>query len=406
MITAIIILSIVIVALLGLCFLVNRRANSESVARVMAEQQLNDLRTENARLEERVLQQGREAERVATESENRFKALAADIMQTSTKVLQEQNSVGLRSALDPVKADFEAFRRVFNEHTKSVAAAREVFDGQIKNLMESNGAVGREARALTEALKGNTRVQGHWGEMMLQNILERCGLVCGRDFETQQTVNDDEMHRLRPDVVINCSNERKLVVDSKTSLTDFIRMLNADNDDARRKAAIAHVASVRKHIGELREKQYQKSVLGSVDFVLMFIPNESALSTAIDLAPEISDEARKAGVYLVSPSMLLMVLGMVENMARREKQDRNAEEIANRATLMLDKLQTFLTNMTAVDKAISETRAAWDEAHKVLCTGTGNLMSQVRKLQTLGARSRKTLPSVFTENTNEESQDA
>lgn len=370
---------------------------AERSARTSAEQALGALKVEYARLEERFQQSTAQHERLERESEERFRSLANKVLMESASNLQRQNSVGIAEALRPVKENFELFRQTFSDRTERDAAERMAFSERIRDLMELNATVSRETRRLTDALKGNSKAQGDWGEMILQTILEHCGLQEGREFVTQTTFTDADGGRLRPDVVINYTDGRKIVVDSKVSIQSYLHMVECDSEESRRSFAKEHVVSVRKHIAELRGKNYQALVgKAQVEFVLMFIPHEGAYLSAMQLGgDDLWQTAYASNVLIVSPTHLMGVVRLVEQMWRHDRQDRNAQEIARQAGAMLDKLRGFLEDMDRIDKSLNDARSSWNDAFSKLTTGNGNLISRAKRLGELGAKAKKALPARY-----------
>ena len=232
--------------------------------------------------------------------------------------------------------------------------------------------------------------------MILENILERCGLRRGQEYVVQAGVCTDSGRRLRPDVVINYTEGRKIIVDSKVSIQHYLAMLDAADESGRRTFGREHVASVRKHIAELRDKSYQDYIGDArADFVLMFIPHEGAYLTAMQLDPDLWESAYQAGVLIVAPTHLMGVVRLVEQMWRHDKQNRHALEIARQAGLMLDKLRGFLDDMDKMDRAIASSREAWNDAYGKLTGGTGNLIGRALRLEELGAKAKKALPDRY-----------
>lgn len=354
-------------------------------------------REECARLQERVAALASENERIAVahersekEAEQRFADIAARTLAGNAESLRLQSSATLAEVLAPMKENLENFRKAFTERYDREAAERFSLSEKVGELARLNYAIGQETRRLTDALKGNSGVQGDWGEIMLDNILEHAGLRRGVDYKVQQSVTDAEGRRLRPDVVISYTGDRKLIIDSKVSIQDYLAMLRADDESMRSRYARAHVASVRKHVSELKNKSYQDIVDGGkVDFVLMFIPHEGAYMAAMSLDESLWQTAYDSRVLIISPTHLLSIVRLVEQMWRRDRQDRNAEEIARQAGLLLDKLRGFTEDMDRMDRSLVAAREAWDAAFSKLTKGPGNLMSRAASLQALGASPRK-----------------
>lgn len=338
-------------------------------------QRLAAARVENARLEERLHQQTQEQARLVAESEARFKALASGVLMQSTGTLQKQNAVALDAALKPVKDNLELFREVLNT--------------RVRDLMELNRTVGDEARRLTDALRGNnTREQGIWGEIVLENILQRCGFQRGREYQVQVVKATDEGATVKPDVVVNFPDGHCIVIDSKVSVKDYLAMLEAPDAPSRAEAGQRHVRSVERHIAELRGKKYQDWLgKAKLDYVFMFIPNEGAFVAAMQLKPELWETAHAAGVVIVSPAHIIAVMRLVEQIWRHDRQEKNAEEIARQASAMLDKFAAFVEDMNKVQRALATAQNAWNEANTKL-TGRNSLLDRARNLSSLGPGSK------------------
>lgn len=391
MIISVIILAVVAAVFLAL-YLQSRGRLSAS------EEALGAARTELARLEERLRNLTSEQTRINAEAEERFRNIAGRVLMSNSEQLREQNRSSLADMLAPVKADLDRFSRLVVERYDREAGERLSLGERIKDLVQLNHTIGQEARRLTDALKGNAKVQGDWGEMILDNILERSGFRRGLDYTVQETVTDGTGARLRPDVVISYTEGRKLVIDSKVSIQDYLAMLNAETDESRERHARAHIASVRGHIAELARKSYQDAVgSAKVDFVLMFVPHEGAYLAAMNLDNTLWQTAYDSHVLIISPTHLMSVIKLVEQMWRHDKQNRNAQEIARQAGAMLDKLRGFVDDMDRIDASLNNARAAWNGAFAKLSTGPGNLIARAQKINSLGARSKKELPDRYTD---------
>ena len=356
------------------------------------------LAVENARLQERIERLQQEHERLDNETATRFRAIAGEILLNNSRALASQNISNLQEVLAPMKENLEQFRRNFTERYDREASERFSLRDRIGELMELNRHIGIETRRLTDALKGSPQIQGQWGEMILDNILEHAGLRRGEDYTVQESVTSDEGARLRPDVVINYTGGRKIIIDSKVSIQAYLAMLDADDSDRREAMAKAHIASVKKHVEELRSKSYQDFVgREKADFVLMFIPHEGAFIAAMNLDKSLWEKAYDSRVLIISPVHLLSVIKLVEQMWRQEKQNNNALEIARQAGLMLDKLRGFLEDMDKIDRSINGAREAWNNAFSKLTSGNGNLVGRASRLKDLGARAAKELPCRYTD---------
>ncbi len=339
----------------------------------------------------------RELARRAAADDERFGNIARKALADNAETLMKNNAGGLAAVLDPVKENLEAFRRVMAERSERDAAERASLSDRLRELMDLNATIGRETQRLTDALRGNAKVQGDWGEMMLDNILERCGLRRGIDYTLQETTRNDEGRALRPDAVINYAEGRKIIIDSKVSIQSYLTMLNADSPDRRTAAAREHVMSVRKHVAELQAKNYQDCLAegDTLDFVLMFIPHEGAYIAAMQLDDTLWENACDSRVMIISPTHLMSVMKVIEQVWRHDRQNKNALEIARQGGAMLDKLRGFLEDMDRMDRAINTGREAWNSAYAKLATGNGNLMSRAAALRDLGAKARKDFPERY-----------
>ncbi|MDE6270117.1 MAG: DNA recombination protein RmuC, partial [Muribaculaceae bacterium] len=336
-------------------------------------------------------------------AEQRFRALANEVLLANSQALGRDNRRSIDEALAPMAERMREFEKSFRETYSAEARERFSLADRVRELVELNRTIGSETRRLTDALKGNTRMQGDWGEIILENILERSGLQQGREYEVQQVVHSADGRTLRPDVVVNYPDGRCVVVDSKVSVSAYLNMLDADSDDARRTAAKAHLASVRAHIQELKQKNYQ-DLTGQrhCDFVMMFIPHEGAYMAAMQLDAELWQYAFDSRVLIVSPTHLMAVIKLVEQLWRNDRQSRNAVEIAREAGRMLDKLSGFLADLEKIDSGLNTARRAWDAAHNKLCSGTGNLVGRAERMRAMGAKAGKELPPSFRPAADEE----
>lgn len=348
------------------------------------------LQGRNARLDERI--------KAAGTAEQRFAELAARSLAANAENLRRQSTNSLAEVLAPMKENIEAFRRTVADTYTREARERFALGDKVRELIDLNRTIGSETRRLTDALKGNSRFQGDWGETILSNILSSAGLREGYEYRLQQSITDADGRRLRPDVILTYSPGRTIVIDSKVSIQAYFDMLNAADDDSRARCARAHITSVKKHIAELGTKNYQQNTDGETfDYVLMFIPHEGAFLAAMDLDHTLWETAMASRVLIIAPTHLMAVVKLIEQMWRQEKQNRNALAIADEAGRLLDKLMGFTADMQAVNKALGNAQAAYNAAYSKLSDGPGNLINRARKLQTLGAKARKQLPPDITD---------
>ena len=353
----------------------------------------SSLRAENATLTERLRQMESEAPRRQQADADRFRSLAAELMESNSRMLDERHRSELNRILDPLKADIESFRRSVTECYNTEMREHHSLRDRIRELAEINLTIGREAKDLSTALRGGGRVQGDWGEVVLETILEKSGLRRDEEFKVQQTFHDADGHTVRPDVVVYYPDGRCVVVDSKVSLTAFMDMTTTDDAERQKKLSMRHVQSVRSHLGELRRKNYQ-DIAGEAktDFVIMFIPNEPAYVEAMRADPSLWQEACDSRVIIASPTHLVTALKLIEQLWRQERQARHAIEIATEAGKMYDKFAGFAADMDTIGKAMDRARTAYDAAMNKLSTGRGNLTDRARALRDMGARTSRQLP--------------
>lgn len=324
--------------------------------------------------------------------EERFRLLANEVLTANSRQLRADNETKMNEILKPLHQNLADFQRSFVEMQNRNARQNGSLQENIRQLIQLNDNIGRETRELSAALRGNNRMQGQWGEMILRNILEKSGLRPGQDFSLQASINDDSGNRLRPDATIQFPDGRVLVIDSKASLTSYMEMVQC-TDEARCKALERqHALSIKNHINELRDKKYQDYVGRSqIDFVMMFIPNEGAYLAALNADATLWEYAYDQRVIIVSPTHLMSVVKLVEQSWRQDLQNRNAEQIAQEGGRLIDKLSGFLQDMQRVETSLGNAQKAYDSALTKL-KGQGGLISKAEKLRQLGAKSNKPLP--------------
>lgn len=366
--------------------------------------ELEEARIENARLKEKIGNVEAFNNSVREETKAQFKSLAADIFSLQSEKFKEANETRLSEILNPLKEDIKDFKRRVDDTYMNSSKERTLLGEQMKRLMELNMSIGKEARDLTEALSGNTKVQGDWGEMVLETILVKSGLVEGENYFVQRTKNDDgtqikndDNGRLRPDVVVALPDKKCIVIDSKVSLTAYVNYINADNEDDRQHFGKAHLLSVRSHLKELETKRYQDFVgVGNddrIDYVLMFIPNEHAYMAAMTLDNNLWMEAYEKRVVIISPAHVISTLRLIAQLWTRDKQTKNALKIAEEGGKLYDKFVGFVNDMQTVEQSLGKASEAYASAMSKLHTGRGCIVSKVENLKKLGAKTSKTLPS-------------
>ncbi|MCM1310712.1 MAG: DNA recombination protein RmuC [Bacteroides sp.] len=325
--------------------------------------------------------------------EQRFREIAAALLNESQEKLSASNSAKLTDLLSPLQKNIEAFNRTIDDKYAREASERGALREKIDELRSLNESLGREARQLSDALRGNSKVQGDWGEMILETLLVQAGFTEGREFQTQMSVRNDAGANIRPDVVVNFPDGGCVVIDSKASLTAYVNFTVAESETARSAALTAHIASVRAHVRELAAKNYQEYVgrERKLDFVMMFIPNEGAYIAAMQGDPGLWQEAYDRQVLIISPTHLFSVLKLIRQMWRHDDQTRNALLIADEAGKLYDKFAGLYKDMEDLGKNIEKVSAGHVAAMRKLNDGPGNLVGKVEKLREMGAKTSKKL---------------
>lgn len=331
-----------------------------------------------------------EISKVKDEFSREFENISNRILKMQREDFDKEQRASLSVLLNPFQTQIRDFRDLIektnlkNENDKG-ALSKELLE--LKNL---NATLSKNADDLTNALKGNTKVQGDWGEHMLKDILDMAGFLEGTDYQMQFNVKGENGENLRPDCVINLPNGKKLIVDSKVSISAYIDFIREENPDRKKEFLKNHIASVKKHIAELSSKEYQK-YLSDFEFVFMFIPNEQAYIEALKCDNCIYDNAYKANVAITTPSSILPILRTVKNLWNIEKQNQNASVIAEKAGRLYDKLVGFVENMKKIDKGLISAKNAYDEAFNQLSDGRGSAISIAEDMKAKGARTIKSI---------------
>jgi DNA recombination protein RmuC len=321
-----------------------------------------------------------------------FKVLATDVMQLHGEKFSKQNKEQIDAVLAPLREKLGEFQQgIQTAHTESTKE-RATLAEQIRQLTESSAKMTSETSNLTRALKGEAQTQGAWGEMILASILERSGLRGGEEYIVQGHINTEDGQRVRPDVIVNLPGGQRIVVDSKLSLVAFDAYVSAEEETVRVGALARHLDSMRGHIKTLASKEYHIAAGSQLDYVIMFVPIEGALSTALHAEPNLTGFAVDNNVAIATPTTLMMCLRTVANVWQVERRNRNAEAIADRAGRLYDKLVGFVADMGLLGDRLNQARGSYDAAMGKLSTGSGNLIRQVHQLKDLGARTNKSLP--------------
>ncbi len=332
-----------------------------------------------------------------------FKNLANEILEDKSRRFTDMNKEHLGALLSPLQDHIREFQRTISSTYASESRERATLGEQIRHLTELNQQITREASNLTSALKGQSKTQGDWGELILEQILERSGLVRGTHYAVQQSMKADDGKQLRPDVIIMLPDNKQLVIDAKVSLTAYAEYCKADDPVLQQQFLDQHIDSLRRHMKGLSEKNYQNLYkLQSVDFVLMFVPLEPAFVLAVKNDIALFNDAFDRNIVVVTTSTLLATLRTIGSIWRQENQSRNAMEIARKSGELYDKFVAFLEDLKSVGDRLQSARDSYDVAVSKLSTGRGNLMRRARELKEMGAKANKTLPAHFAEESQED----
>ncbi|ABF14028.1 DNA recombination protein RmuC [Candidatus Palibaumannia cicadellinicola] len=319
------------------------------------------------------------------ELSSQFENLAYRIVEQSKYQVSEHNQQSIEQLLIPLREQLDGFRRQMQESFSYEARERHTLAHEISNLQQLHIHMAQEALNLTRALKGDNKIQGHWGEIVLSRVLEASGLREGHEFNTQVNLQHDEERRLQPDVIVRLPQGKDVIIDAKMSLVAYERYFNSDNAADRNLALTEHINSLRNHIKQLGKKDYPRLLgLKSLDYILMFIPVEPAFMVAINHHPELISEAQANNIMLVSPTTLLVALRTIHNLWRYEYQSQNAQKIADRATRLYDKFRLFIDDMNHIGQSIEKLESSYQLAIKKLAYGRGNLISQAEVFRKLG----------------------
>ena len=365
--------------------------------------QLSSAKTLNENLLHRLNEQKQEVEQLQEKFKTEFKNIANELLEDKSKRFTEQNHEKLSEILKPLNERIKSFEeRVENSHKESLERNAGLMQ-QIFNLKDLNQQMSTEARNLTRALKGDNKVQGNWGEVILERVLEKSGLMRDREYVIQESVLTEDGRRLQPDVVIKLPENKNLVVDAKVSLVDYERSISSEIDEERIVHLKNHIRSIRSHVKNLSDKNYHQLYgTGSPDFVLLFVPIEPAFNLAVQNDPDLFSEAFEKNIVIVSTSTLLATLRTITSIWRQEYQTKNAIEIARQAGAMYDKFEGFVQDLIKVGKQIDLAKDGYSEAMKKLYEGRGNLVTSAQKLKDLGAKASKNLPQGLIDRAAEE----
>ena len=342
-------------------------------------------------------------EKLQTERENllemqktmqlQFEQLAQKVLHENSQRFSEQNKESIKGILDPLKEKISDFEKKVETTNKDSISMHASLREQIFGLKELNEQMSKEALNLTKALKGDSKKQGNWGELVLERVLEKSGLEKGREFDVQQSFQREDGSRVLPDVIIHLPDNKKMIVDSKVSLTAYEQYVNAEDEDAQQRYLKAHIDSIKKHVDGLSGQNYHDLYqIESPDFVLMFVPIESAFAIALSQDESLYTKAFDKNIVIVTPTTLLATLSTIESMWKNDKQQKNAVKIAQEAGSLYDKFEGLMQDLVKVGKRIQDTESEYKSAMNKLFEGNGNIIRKVENLKKLGAKANKSLP--------------
>ena len=333
-----------------------------------------------------------EVEKLQEKFTKEFENLANKILDEKSHKFTEQNQKNIKQILNPLQEKIQLFEKKVEATQKENISIHSALREQLLNLQNQNLKITQEAENLTKALKGDSKMQGNWGELVLERVLEKSGLEKDREYTVQQSFTKEDGSRVLPDVIINLPDGKKMIVDSKVSLTDYERFTNAE-EDAKPKFLKDHINSLRKHVEQLSAKKYEDLYeMESPDFVLMFVPIEPAFAIAINEDSSIYNKAFEQNIVIVTPSTLLATLRTIDTMWSNEKQQKNAIEIARQAGALYDKFEGFVTDLTKVGKKMDDAKDEYRGAMNKLVEGRGNIVTSIEKLKKMGAKAKKSIP--------------
>ncbi len=349
-------------------------------------------------LMERLDSEKKQVEELQKKFQTEFENLATRILKQNTEDFDKTSSKKLQDVLNPLKEKIEKFEAKVQETYEKGKEDHLNLKHELKNLQELSMRLDEDAKNLTKALKSDTKKQGNWGEIILERILEESGLIKNEEYYLQHAAKSEDGSRYRPDAVIRLPEEKHLVIDSKVSLTAYTEYVSAETDIQRQAALKRHLESIRKHVKELGDKNYSDLLgINSPDFVLMFLPVESAFGLAVQTDHELFNFAWNQRIVIVSPTTLLATLRTVASIWKYEKQSQNALEIARRGGLLYDKFEGFVKDLDKIGSSLDSAGKAYQAAHNKLITGKGNLVSQAEQLKKMGVTTKKSLPSEYLE---------
>ena len=354
--------------------------------------ELSRRNTEFENLQQQNLKRDEKLDKQQEQLRKDFELMASKILEEKSEKFTNQNKENIKNILNPLEEKIKTFEKKVEDSQKESISMHSALKEQLLGLKDLNQQMAKEATNLTKALKGDSKTQGNWGELVLERVLEKSGLEKDREYFVQQNFQREDGSRVMPDVVLHLPDSKKMIIDSKVSLTDYERMVNAE-DEERTIYLKSHVNSIKKHVDQLSAKNYQDLYdIESPDFVLMFIPIEPAFAVAINEDNTLYNKAFEQNIVIVTPSTLLATLRTIDSMWNNEKQQQNAIEIARQAGALYDKFEGLVTDLTGVGKKIDAAKNDYSSAMNKLVEGKGNLISRVENIKKMGAKAKKSLP--------------
>ncbi|MCJ2378587.1 DNA recombination protein RmuC [Vibrio sp. ZSDZ34] len=366
--------------------------------RAQLEAQLREQNATHQQQQQANLEKFEMLEQSETRLKEQFERLANQVFEAKTAKVDQQNRQSLDGILSPLKQQLEGFKKQVNDSFNQEAKERHTLVHELKNLQRLNDQMSREAMNLTQALKGDNKQQGNWGEVVLARVLAESGLREGHEYQTQVSLQNEAGKRYQPDVIVHLPQDKQVVIDSKMALVAFERYFNAEDDQQKELALQEHLIALRNHIKGLSIKDYhQLKGIQSLDYVLMFIPVEPAFQVAIQADPNLVKDAMESNIILVSPTTLLVALRTIDNLWRNERQNQNAQVIADKASKLYDKMRLFVDDMEGLGGALDKANQSYQGAMNKLATGRGNMIRQAESFKTLGVEVKRSISLSVTE---------
>ena len=384
---------------------ISAELNTERNKVIELNSSLSSLKADYNNLQVTLAEQREETEKLQEKFTAEFENLANKILEEKSSKFTIQNKENLDQILKPLGDKIKEFEKKVNEVYVTESKERASLATQLKNLQELNQMMAKEANNLTNALKGETKTMGNWGEFILESILEKSGLVKGREYKIQESFINEDGRRRQPDVIVNLPDNKCLIIDSKVSLLAYENYSSSENENEKENSLKEHIASIKRHIRDLSSKNYQNLYqIKSLDFVLLFMPVEPAFSLAIQNDTQLFNEAFDKNIVIVSPSTLLATLRTIANIWRQEYQNNNVLEIAKQSGALYDKFEGLISDLIELGKRMNSMQNSYENAMKKLYTGRGNLISSVENIKKLGAKTSKSLPQSILDRANNDEE--